>query len=145
MSLFSSIFDIVAKIVAPSAVPTSAAAQAALFKIGSLPITVGELTAGVQTLEKFPVAAVKQAMAEHFGDLQQDAVVAEDFATALAAINVPFAADANLLIMAIAWIVAHGAAAPSTAYPSLQPPPNGGIVGAFLDSLRGIKRPIVVE
>jgi len=68
--------------------------------------------------------------------------VAEDVAGALAAVGVPFAADADLAIMALAWIVAHGATAPSTAYPSIGAPPNGGIIGAFLDSLRGVVRPV---
>jgi hypothetical protein len=145
MSLFTTIFDIVAGIVAPKAVPTTAADAIKLFSIGSLPITVGELKAGVTTLEKFPLAAVKQAMADRLGNLQEDAAVAEDFAGALAAVGVPYANDVDLAIMALAWIAANGAAAPSTAYPSLQPPPNGGVVGAFLDSLRGIKRPVVVE
>jgi hypothetical protein len=125
-------------------VPTTAAAATTLFDIGKLPITVGELTAGVRTAENFPFADIEKVIGEHLANFQDDAVVGEDFAKALAAINVPFAADADLFIMAIAWIVAHGNAASSTAYPSLQPPPNGGIVGAVLDSIRGVKRPIVV-
>jgi hypothetical protein len=142
MSIFTSIFNIVAGIVAPSAAPTTSAAATTLFDIGKLPITVGELTAGVRTAENFPFADIEKAIGDHLSNFQDDALVAEDFAKALAAINVPFAADADLAIMAIAWIVAHGDAASSTAYPSLQPPPNGGLVGAFLDSLRGVVRPV---
>lgn len=145
MSLFSELYNLVASIVAPSAVPTTSGSTKTLFEIGSLPITVGELKAGVTTLEKFPVAAVKQAIADRLGDLQEDAKVAEDFAAALAAIGVPYANDVDLAIMALAWIAANGAAATSSMFPDVAPPPNGGIVGAFLDSLRGVKRPIVAE
>jgi hypothetical protein len=146
MSLFSEIFNLVASIIAPSAAPTTAGSATTLFDIGKLPITVGELKAGVATLKKFPLDAVEQAIADHFANLQEDAVVAEDFAGALAAIGVPFAGDVDLAIMTLAWITAHGEApAASAAASNLKPPPNGGVLGAFLDSLRGIKRPVVVE
>jgi len=144
MSLFTAIYNLVASIVAPSAVPTTPGSTKMLFNIGSLPITVGELKAGVTTLEKFPVAAVKKAITDGLGDLQEDAEVAEDFAGALAAIGVPYANDIDLAIMALAWVAANGAAATSSMFPDLAPP-NGGVVGAFLDSLRGVNRPIVVE
>ncbi len=145
MSLFAAIFDAIANAIAPSAVPTTAAASAPLIEVGSLPITVGELKAGVQTLTKFPFDAIEKVFAEHFADIHDDAIVGENIAGALAAVGVPFAADVDFAIMAIAWIAANGAAASSTAFPGLAPPPNGGIVGAFLDSIHGIKRPVVVE
>jgi len=52
--------------------------------------------------------------------------------------------DVDLAIMALAWIAGNASAAASSAFPAL-PPPNGGVVGAFFDSLNGIKRPVVVE
>jgi len=145
MSLFTEIFDLIASIVAPSAVPTTPGSTKTLFDIGSLPITVGEIKAGVTTLEKFPLAAVKQAIADKLDDLAEDAVVAEDFAGALASIGVPYAADADLAIMALAWIVSHGQGVATSMFPDLAPPPNGGVVGAFLDSIHGVRRPIVIE
>lgn len=96
----------------------------------AISITASELTAGLKALESFPAAQVAAAIGARLANLPADAVLAEDFAGELNDAGVPYAEDAVLIIKTVAWIAENSKTT------------NGGVIGAFADSLAGIKRPV---
>lgn len=70
--------------------------------------TAGDVRKGLAVLGAFPVADLEKAMDEHFANLADDAVVAEDVAGLLASVGVPYAGDVGMAIRLLVWIVGAG-------------------------------------
>jgi hypothetical protein len=102
----------------------------------SLTITSAEVSAAISLAQSTgfsnALAAFKAAIAEHFADANQDAIVVED-ALSLAA-QIPGLSElSNLSTLIKVAMVINAAATPY---------PNGGVFGAFEDSINGVVRPV---
>jgi hypothetical protein len=64
----------------------------------ALTISVAEVEAGLKGWAAFPIADLKRAYDERFGDLADDAKAIEDVAALLAAFGAPYAAEVGPIL-----------------------------------------------
>jgi hypothetical protein len=99
-------------------------------------ITTAEIDAGLTMLEsaefKTTMSEIKAAWAARFGDISADEIAVEDVLALLG--KIPGLSVLGELSTAIKAVVILSQFA--------QSPPNGGILGAFFDSVNGVVRPV---
>lgn len=99
-------------------------------------ITAAEFEAGVAMLEsdgfKAVLAQIRQAWERRFADVGEDAAVAEDILSLLG--TIPGLGVLGELSTGIKVVVMLSQ--------FVQSPPNGGVLGAFVDSLGGVVRSV---
>jgi hypothetical protein len=82
-------------------------ASSTIGTLAGMAITAGEVRTGLSVLLAFPIADVSKALAAKLANVQDDAVVLEDVASALGSVGVPGAAYVGAAIKVLAWVAAN--------------------------------------